>query len=69
MREGALAMSDQVRIYSGDTVKVVSLDKNRGLTMGEGAAYQYPFPKNSCLGSSIHFSIRGTDGMQNVTEL
>lgn len=49
-------MSDQVRIYSGDTVKVVSLDKNRGLTMGEGAAYQYPFPKNSCLGSSIHFS-------------
>lgn len=33
-------MSDQVRIYSGDTVKVVSLDKNRGLTLGEGAAYQ-----------------------------
>ena len=31
-------MSDQVRIYSGDTVKVVSLDKNKGLTMGEGTA-------------------------------
>lgn len=48
-------MSDQVRIYSGDTVKVVSLDKNKGLTMGEGPAYQFQLPKNSCPGSTIRF--------------
>lgn len=51
-------MSDQVRIYSGDTVKVVSLDKNRGLTLGEGAAYQIQFPENSCPNSSIRFAFQ-----------
>ena len=51
-------MSDQVRIYSGDTVKVVSLDKNKGLTMGEGTAYQVSFPKGSCPNSTIRFAFQ-----------
>lgn len=51
-------MSDQVRIYSGDTVKVVSLDKKKGLSLGEGTAYQVSFPKNSCPNSSIRFTFQ-----------
>ena len=58
MREGALTMLDQVRIYSGDTVKVVSLDKNKGLAMGEGTACQVSFPPNSCPDSSIRFTFQ-----------
>lgn len=48
-------MTDQVRIYSGDTVKVVSLDKNKGLSLGEGPTNQVQFPPNSCPDSSVRF--------------
>ena len=48
-------MTDQVRIYSGDTVKVVSLDKNKGLSLGEGPSNQVQFPPNSCPDSSGRF--------------
>ena len=48
-------MTDQVRIYSGDTVKVVSLDKNKGLSLGEGPSNQVQFPPNSCPDSSVRF--------------
>lgn len=51
-------MSDQVRIYFGETVKVVSLDRDTGLSMGEGSAYQFQFPQNSCPDSSIRFTFQ-----------
>ena len=51
-------MADQVRIYAGDTVQTVPLDRNKGLSIGEGPSYEVSLPPGGACGA-IRLSFAG----------
>lgn len=52
-------MSDQIRIYQGDSVRTVRMDRSVGLSFGEGQKCDHRFPKGSCSGTSVRFTWSG----------
>lgn len=48
-------MAEQINVYQGDRVQVVSLDPEKGLSFGEDAKCDYTLPKGSCAGNIIRF--------------
>lgn len=51
-------MVEQVRIYQGTTVQSVSLEQEKSLSFGENKKCDHRFPRGSCPGNSITFSVQ-----------